>query len=150
MSFFLSTLSSPIIFSLYLASFASCFLDFWFLMDGLFRSIFVCLCLSSAFCWFISEQRASERVFLFIFHLNSSIQKNKKAKQSKRWFSLVWSGLVFGVLTDIGYWIGFANVNLFISNSFVYFGLISWNWLRHTTILVYLIWMSDSMFNGLS
>ena len=76
---------------------------------------------------FLSSERASESFYLFFIsiHLNSSIQKNKKAKQSKRWFSLVWSGLVFGVLADIGYWIGFANVNLFISNSFVYFGLIS-------------------------
>lgn len=66
---------------------------------------------------------AGERIFSSLyFHLNSSIQK---AKQSKRWFSLVWSGLVFGVLTDIGYWIGFTIVNLFILNSFVYFGLIS-------------------------
>ena len=76
---------------------------------------------------FLSSERASESFYLFFISIPQfkKKKKKKKAKQSKRWFSLVWSGLVFGVLTDIGYWIGFTIVNLFILNSFVYFGLIS-------------------------
>ena len=74
---------------------------------------------------FLSSERASESFYLFFISIPQFKKKKKKAKQSKRWFSLVWSGLVFGVLTDIGYWIGFTIVNLFILNSFVYFGLIS-------------------------
>ena len=79
----------------------------------------LCFVASIWFICFLSSEQASESFSFFIFYFPSQFLNSKKAKQSKRRFSLVCL-VGFGVRCTDWYWVGFTNINLFIYLSWSY------------------------------